>query len=561
MPNSGVFTVLPENFFSPLARGNREHYAALLVLYYRLFQENTQGPERELVIRTFTEYLVLHRNSLAEEEEEPAAESGADSLEENPNSTGASDTSNGGGFVADIENSDTAVLNPSPSDSTESPLLDFGENDNTGKRRAGNASSKSAGVSISNDRSLALKFLRRLVGSGWLTEETLGDYTRLINITPWGRPFFESLVRVDEGLKTEYESHVVNIYSSLCGDAVKENGHYAVLHANEETQLLIDSLKVLSQSIKGYYDRLNTGAISAEVSDILRQHYDEYREDILDAAYKRLKTSDNLSRYRPKIFRKVTELLLDEKWLNESSRKLARIRQSDTKECREKLKTMLEDIRDTLRAVDPLQDEIDRRNAQYSRSSTERIKALLEPDTTIAGKLGILVKAIYGGDEELSAVFAHSIFRIRHFAAESLYRRYRRETAEFKPVSSPVDEEALARTEALFLERMQRQLSLKKISAWLDEQGGRERILSSVDLVKDEKSFIRFVYTLLYGDSRLQFNYDIEDMPAAMDFSDDMDIAVNESAAVALNGNSISVSSGGYVIPGVRLRRKNEQRY
>jgi hypothetical protein len=66
----GVFSILPENFFSPLAGVNRRHYAALLVLYYRLFQENTRGLERELVIREFTGYLALHRDTLAEESDD-----------------------------------------------------------------------------------------------------------------------------------------------------------------------------------------------------------------------------------------------------------------------------------------------------------------------------------------------------------------------------------------------------------------------------------------------------------------------------------------------------------
>ncbi|MDR2662460.1 MAG: hypothetical protein LBC31_05635, partial [Treponema sp.] len=66
--SAGVFSVLPENFFSPLARVNRQHYAALLVLYYRLFQENTRGLERELVIREFMNYLALHRETLEAEE-------------------------------------------------------------------------------------------------------------------------------------------------------------------------------------------------------------------------------------------------------------------------------------------------------------------------------------------------------------------------------------------------------------------------------------------------------------------------------------------------------------
>jgi hypothetical protein len=101
---------------------------------------------------------------------------------------------------------------------------------------------------------------------------------------------------------------VVAIYSLLCGDAVEENGHYAVLNAHGSTQTLIDSLKVLSQSIKGHYDRLTADTASSDISGILHLHYDLYAADILDGAYKRLKTSDNLSRYRPKIIKKVGDL-------------------------------------------------------------------------------------------------------------------------------------------------------------------------------------------------------------------------------------------------------------
>ncbi|MDR0709650.1 MAG: DUF5716 family protein, partial [Spirochaetaceae bacterium] len=496
MPSgSGVFATLPDNFFSPLVGLNREHYAALLVLYYRLFQENARGLEREQVIRAFTEYLGQHRNALADEDSEDPSLIGE---------TGA-----GGGNGGTAEEADW-----------ETPELDFGlsrpggagkaggtaAGEDGGKAPSGNAGETAgSGLKGTGDRALANIFLRRLIGTGWLSEETLIDYSRVINITPWGRPFFEALARVEEGLKTEYESHVVAIYSLLCGDAAAENGHYAVLNAHSTTQTLIDSLKVLSQSIKGHYDRLSADAASAGISGILHLHYDLYAADILDGAYKRLKTSDNLSRYRPKIIKKVGELLADEKWLAESARKLSRNNSLPQADNQRRLQTMLEDIRDTLRAMDPLLEDIDRRNMLYARSSVERVKALLEPDSTIAGKLGALIKEIYrakgsakdaeGG--ELHHKLAHRLHRIRTFAPESLYRRYQRESAEFKQEVSPADREAMERAEEELFIRLRRQLGVKRIGDWLDGQGGRERFLSARDLVKDETSFIHFVYSVL----------------------------------------------------------------
>jgi hypothetical protein len=357
---------------------------------------------------------------------------------------------------------------------------------------------------------------------------------------------------VEEGLKTEYESHVVAIYSLLCGDAVTENGHYAVLNAHGATQTLIDSLKVLSQSNKGHYDRLVADTASLDISGILHLHYDLYAADILDGAYKRLKTSENLSRYRPKIIKKVGELLGDEKWLAESARKLSRNNSLPQEDNRRRLQTMLEDIRDTLRAVDPLLEDIDRRNMLYSRSSVERVKALLEPDSTLAGKLSALIKEIYrqgkaqgakGEPGELYHKLAHRLHRIRTFAPESLYRRYQRETADFNREFSPADQEAMDRAEAELFIRLRRQLGVRRIGDWLDAQGGRERVLSAGDLVKDEPSFIHFIYSVLYGDSRPAFGYGVEDH-------------AGEERKTADCFAAASVRTGGYVVPDVALRRK-----
>jgi hypothetical protein len=313
---------------------------------------------------------------------------------------------------------------------------------------------------------------------------------------------------------------VVAIYSLLCGDAVQENGHYATLNAHNATTALIDSLKVLSQSIKGHYDRFTGEAASAGISGLLHLHYDIYVNDILDGAYKRLKTSDNLSRYRPRIIRKVGELLGDEAWLEESSRKLSRLGSATRAESRQRLCTMLEEIRDTLRAVDPLLDDIDRRNMLYARSSIERVKTLLEPDSTIAGKLGSLIREIYApagdaGELPPHLRLLHRLHGLRTLGPGSLYRRHRREAARLRQGALAVaDRAAQKRVEAELLLRLKRQLSPARISGWLDDLGGREGGLASRDLVRDEDSFGRFIYSILYADSRPRsFDYAIEENP------------------------------------------------
>jgi len=497
----GVFSVLPDNFFSILASANRQHYAALLVLYYRLFQENTRGLERELVVREFMNYLAVHRDTLSDESDEPSEGRGSD------------------------RHVDGASARAEPSVQE----LDFdtaatGKPENTG---AGVGGSRNM-----DERTLASKFLRRFINTGWLGEETLADFTKVINITAWGKPFMKALVDIDGGLKTEYESHVVTVYSMLCGETIQKDGHHAVLKAHEETRSLIDSLKVLSQSIKGYYDNLNAEAIRSKASAVLHEHYNLYMGEVLDKAYKRLKTSDNVSRYRMGIFKQVSALLRDEKWLEESAAKYMRILQADRNECRKKLEYMLEEIRDDLKSVDPLEDEIDRRNAAYSRSSTEIIRAYIEPDSTVAGKIGLIIKDIYDGNEEIQSDIAHGLHRLRFLSPSTLAFQQKREEGDFSAAPSKADIEALEKTEKEFFDRMEKRLSIKKIDAWLDKQGGKDRTLLPTELIADEDSYIRFIYALLYGDSRKNFGYAIEE-----------------------NGEAESVKAADYVVPDIRFRR------
>jgi len=444
---AGIFSTLPQTFFSPLASPNRTHYAALLVLYYRLFQESPHGIERKTLIGRFAEYFDAHREQFEAEEQ-------SEDDDFAPDEETAADTS----------------------------------------------------------RYLAARCVRIFVGAGWMGEETLPDYTRVINMTSHARPFLESIARIDEGLSVEYESHVVSVYSLLCGDAARENGHYLVLNAHAQTIALIDSLKVLSQSIREHYERLMEESEGLDVAGILSLHYDAYALDVLDGAYKRLKTSDNLSRYRPRILAQVRDFLLDKAWLDESALKYSRTASIPIAAARDKLTAMLEEIRDVLKAVDPLLEEIDRRNMLYAKSSVERVKTLLEPESTISGKILRASRALME-TPGLYARFPHHLYRVSALTPESRYRRWLKETISLEYLEPPrADTAEFERIEAEFALQIGRQLNPDKISRWLDERGGESRPLRAKDLADTQEGFVRLLYAVLFADSQGDsFAYHVEE--------------------------------------------------
>lgn len=458
MSRNGVFETLADNFFSPLASPNRVHYAALLCIYWRTFQEFPRGVERTELIRRFAEYFGLCRDAIAEE-----------------------------------EISRDGDLLPDPEDAEEPT------------------------------RAQAGRFLRTLLAAGWMSIETLEDYTRMVNVASWARPFFEALARIEEGRTTEYESHVVAVYSLLCSDAAEDNGHYAVLNAHESTVALNDSLKTLLQGIKDHYEKLGAPEDAldstidgvrhrqASVADLLHRHYDLYAQEILDGAYKRLKTSDNLSRYRPRILRRVQELKNDEAWLASSAAKYARSARISLEESKQRLLRMLEEIREVLKELDPLLAEIDRRNMQYARASAERLRLLLEPDSSIAGRLARIARAVTvnpAAREKLSV----RLYRTALMTPESRFRRWLKteQAADFTD-QSRADQKELELAEAELRLRLAKQLNTARITAWLDSQGGGLRPLRAAELAVDCDSWVRVLYAVLYAESRpASFGYSVE---------------------------------------------------
>ncbi|MFW5718431.1 MAG: Wadjet anti-phage system protein JetA family protein, partial [Spirochaetota bacterium] len=244
-------------------------------------------------------------------------------------------------------------------------------------------------------RNLATHVLRRLISYGWMDEEEQLDFTRLVTITSHARPFFEALDATDRGAAVEYESHIVAVYSSLTGDSAYEHGEHAVLNAHYHTRMLIESLKVLEQNIRAHVQSLFDHDQS--IPEILRSHYDVYMHEVVDRAYTRLKTSDNLSRYRPRIARAIGGFLNDESWLEQTAGKLSLIQRVDATTARERVRATLVEIRDDLASIDPILESIDDRNRRYSRISTERIRAQLHADTSLQGRIAVLVGAIADG--------------------------------------------------------------------------------------------------------------------------------------------------------------------
>lgn len=456
-----LFKTLPENFFRPLASPLKEHYADLLLIFYRLFLEFQGSIERAQVVREFEDYFRTH------------------AIEAD--------------FDDNAEEAVETALGEEAADETAPARDERGPRD------------------------VANYFLRRLTAYGWVGSEVLEDFTQLVTMNSWAKPFFEALYSTSTGMAEEYESHIVAVYSLLTGGAARENGHYNLMSAHSHVRRLIESLKVLSQNIRTYLQNLYSE--EAEVHEILHIHYDLYMHEVVDRAYNRLKTSDNLSKYRPLINKAVGAFLQDEAWLAANAERLAVVKRTSVEQARKLMVEMLKEIRDSLRGIDPILDEIDDKNRRYSKISTQKIKTKLYSDASLQGKLRDIVTALAKGGiavEEVPLQLYHS----RFLAPESLYTRPRgSRNVEPEAVSVPEEDSDLLFRQREMELKVTGQLNPRKVAAFLRGVGVRSDeaedeaprgALRSQDIARDLDGFIKLLYAAGYAEAgRTDFPFEV----------------------------------------------------
>ena len=145
-------------------------------------------------------------------------------------------------------------------------------------------------------REKANSMLRKLEGFGWIEIETDKSYIQRVNFREYVVRIIKTLLEIGEGKQIEYQGYIYTIYSLV--RTKSDHPGVVLTQILENTDLLITGLKNLNSSIKTYIDELTRHRTVAEIMDAL---FNDYITNIVDKAYHRLLTSDNVSKFRPEI--------------------------------------------------------------------------------------------------------------------------------------------------------------------------------------------------------------------------------------------------------------------
>lgn len=350
--------------------------------------------------------------------------------------------------------------------------------------------------------------LRKLETYGWIDIETDKSYVQRVNFKEYAVKVIRTLLEIAEGKQIEYQGYIYTIYSLVRSNT--ENPGIVLLSIVENTDMLITGLKNLNSGIKNYIDELTKYKTPAEIMDVL---FNDYIENIVDKAYHRLLTSDNVSKFRPEIVERLESKSRNPKYIEKASADIAGIKEVPLEEAEELVYHYIHQVIDAFQNMDDILSEINYKNTQYQRAAINRAKFYLIGGEDVRGQLKEIISAMSEQINEENMDLG-GIYRIEFM--DELIRLYSAAVMDEKSLYSPiegkknfepqelVEDEAdpEIRNEKLkkMMEKLARVLNPEKIDRYVEQQlADRTQMMASELPLATTDDFVKMIYVRLYG--------------------------------------------------------------
>lgn len=374
------------------------------------------------------------------------------------------------------------------------------------------------GFAGKSSRDKANWMLRRLEYYGWIEVETDKSYVQRANFRDYAVKIIKTLLEIEEGKQIEYQGYIYTIYSLVRSST--DSPGIVLLSILDNTDMLITGLKNLNSGIKRYIDELTKYKTSAQIMDVL---FNDYIENIVDKAYHRLLTSDNVSKFRPEIVERLESKSRSRSYIEKASAEIAGIREIGIEQAEELVYQYIHEIIDAFQNMDEILSQINQKNTQYQKAAINRAKFFLIGGEDIRGQLKEILSEVnekineenmeLGGIyriaflDELVRIYSCSVLDERSLFVPIEGKK------EFKPVELMNDQPDTELRQAKLkkmMEKMERVLNPQKINAYVLEcMKDRAEILASQLPLETAEDFVHMIYVRLYG-QRKNMKYVIE---------------------------------------------------
>ena len=362
--------------------------------------------------------------------------------------------------------------------------------------------------------------LRKMEECGWIDVDVTNDYIEILNFRDYAITFIEALLQIEpeiddyvDGNQKEYRGYIYTIYSLLTNPM---NIEYGVLmeQVYRNTKLFIRELRKLDSRLKDYIKSIID---RTEIKDLMESLID-YKVELVDKAYHRLKTSDNVNKYRLEIVNRL-DSFLDDPVIMEQIAIAYRARYANLDDAYRRASRDLTEIIDIFNSLDDMITEIDAKNKTYINATIGKIEFLLKDDNNIPGKINVILKHISDmnkkGKVDSAITMVQPIFKLRSFRSINEASIYTPRGAYSKP-----EPQRLVDTHSLdifdvaseFFKENETIYTEEKVLKFVDEKMVNN-ILQASALITNEATIedvLMVVYSLIYTNSNDDIKYTVK---------------------------------------------------
>lgn len=338
-----VFDVIDNNFFSLLSSKNKELYSECILRSFQIYEMGPiLGIDKKIVVDDLTSYLAEKDLKITKDDISPEDE------------------------------------------------YEFSDSDVT---------------TYKEYRQTANFVLRRMQQCGWIYTDITSDYIEVLNFNDYAITIIEALLKIEprhyyyDSFENEFafdndqdidsfKGYIYTIFSLLTNKDIKDYA-YIINEVYRNTKQLIRDLRKLDSRLKDYISYV---VGQSEIKNLIEKLF-SYKEELVDKTYNKLKTSDNINKYKLTIINELETYISSENIMNEIISTYLRKNMTYDKASDKAFKDLNELI-DIFNDLDDFITEIDVKNKTYINTTIGKIKFLISEDDNVIGKLNNLMKYI-----------------------------------------------------------------------------------------------------------------------------------------------------------------------
>lgn len=231
--------------------------------------------------------------------------------------------------------------------------------------------------------------VKRLVDTGWIIlDQDIKSGVEYILIPSYSMSMLKIVYEFVSDNETQYVSNVRSTYADLQYEDENQSDYMyrALVNAVNKTRDLELEVTKLDHSIRVFHKQL---ANMFSPNEVLNQHFDIAREDVVDPIYHPLKTNDSIILYNGPISSILKRWLNTEQVFNKIVSQALVLNSSlrSKEEAQSDVIKKINYIQDTYNKLTEEMSDIDKAQSNYTKATTEKVIYLNNSDKTIKGKL------------------------------------------------------------------------------------------------------------------------------------------------------------------------------